>query len=122
AVGVQIADPVCDLDELSKIGQLGIKLLDGASGGGRVQQLLLHPLDLFGATLVVIPVAEVDREELLVDTAAVDQLFPVTLESIGPPDQGLVDRVRAGGYAPLEDRERETDGVATFVIQPGSPV
>ena len=61
-VGVEVADPACDMDELVEVGQLSVELLDGAGRGGRVQQFLLDLLDLLGAVLVVVPVASVDRE------------------------------------------------------------
>src|SRR3712207_8827023 len=50
------------------------ELLDGACGGGRIQQLFLDFFHLFGAVLVVVPVGEVYRDRVVGDAAAVDEV------------------------------------------------
>lgn len=117
AVGVEVADAAGDVDEPVEVGQLGVELLDRTGGGGRVQQLLLDAFDLVGAVFVVVPVGRVDGGGFVGDPAAVEQVVAVAGEAFGAAYEGLVNRLGAGGQAPLKHREREAGRVAALVVQ-----
>ena len=106
-------------------GDLGAQLGHGAGRRRLIEHLGLCGLDLVVRSLVeVLHVFDVQRRSrvrhgLRPDaTAALQagQLFQAALQALAPPPQGLVDRLRRGGEAALQDGQGEADGAHPPVV------
>ena len=108
-----------------EVEQLGVELLDRPRRGRRVDELVL---DSSSSSAENSSSSNSSRSLMAsaalgsATAAAGEDLLLAALEPLGAALQRAVDRLRARRQPPLQDREREPDGVAALAVELVGPV